>query len=388
MTPSAAVELELADAPRTPAEVAAFLPRLGRALDGGAPLMPVPASGVERERLLEVGGGVRVPPETALVVPTSGSTGEPRLALLSRSALKASADATHASLGGPGRWLLALPTTHIAGLQVLVRSLHSGQDPVVVDWTEGFTAHSFVQAAASLDKAASELPHYGALVPTQLQRLLDDGAGVEALWELDAVLVGGASMPEAQLDRARDAGVTVVRTYGMTETCGGCVYDGVPLPGVDVAIDAAGRVSIAGPVLFDGYLHASESSVGGRWFTTSDIGRRVDDVLRIDGRVDNVIVTGGVNVPAEAVERAMLESAEIGQAIVVGVPDDEWGERVVAMVTAEEAIELDTVRVGLDGVLPATWLPRDVLTLEALPMLESGKPDRAAVRRLTIHLTR
>ncbi len=388
MTPTAAVELELVDAPRTPAETAAFLPRLAEALRGGAPLVPVPASGVERERLLEVGAGVRVPPETALVMPTSGSTGEPRLAVLSWSALTESADATHLALGGPGRWLLALPTTHIAGMQVLVRSLRSGQDPVVVDSTEGFTADSFVQAVASLDMAASELPHYGALVPTQLQRLLDDGAGVEALWALDAVLVGGAAVSAALLDRARDAGVTVVRTYGMTETCGGCVYDGVPLPGVDVAIDADGRVRIAGAVLFDGYLDASQPAVTDGWFTTSDIGRQVDGVLHVDGRADNVIVTGGVNVPAEAVERAMLESAGIDEAIVVGVPDDQWGEQVVAMVTAAEAIEVDDMRAALAGVLPATWLPRDVVTLEALPMLDSGKPDRAAVRRLAIHLTR
>ncbi len=364
------------------------MPRLSRALDGGAPLMPVPASGVERERLLEVGGGVRMPPETALVVPTSGSTGEPRLAVLSRAALAESADAAHTALGGPGRWLLALPTTHIAGLQVLVRSIRSGQDPVVVDSAEGFTADSFVQAVASLDMAASSLPHYGALVPTQLQRLLDDGASVEALWELEAVLVGGAAVPAALLDRARDAGVTVVRTYGMTETCGGCVYDGVPLPGIDVAIDANGRVRIAGPVLFDGYLNDSQPALDDGWFTTSDIGRQVEGVLHVDGRADSVIVTGGVNVPAEAVERAMLGAAEIDEAIVVGVPDDEWGERVVAMVTAAEAIEVDAVRAALQGVLPATWLPRDVVTLEALPMLGSGKPDRGAVRRLAIHLTR
>ncbi len=350
--------------------------------------MPVPASGVERERLFEVASDVQVPHDTALVVPTSGSTGQPRLALLSPPALTASADATHTALGGPGRWLLALPTTHIAGLQVLVRSLRSGQDPVVVDSANSFTAAAFVQAVSSLDKAESELPHYTALVPTQLQRLLDDGAGVEALWELDAVLVGGAAVPAALLDRARDAGVTVVRTYGMTETCGGCVYDGVPLPGVDVAITTDGHVRIAGPVLFDGYLDDPNPSVVDGWFITSDIGRLVDGVLQVDGRADNVIVTGGVNVPAEAVERAMLASAEIEAAIVVGVPDDEWGERVVAMVTAAEAIELDDVREGLHSVLPAPWIPREVVTLEALPMLASGKPDRAAVRRLAIHLTR
>ncbi len=388
MTPTAAVELELVDAPRTPGEVAAFLPRLARSLAGGAPLMTVPAAAAERERLLEAGNGVRVPNHTALVVPTSGSTGQPRLALISRSALVASADATHTALGGPGRWLLALPTTHIAGLQVLVRSLRSDQEPVVVDSIEGFTAASFVRAVRSLDKAASELPHYTALVPTQLQRLLDDGPGVEALWELDAVLVGGAAIPTALLDRASDAGVTVVRTYGMTETCGGCVYDGVPLPGVDVGTDVNGRIRIAGPMLFDGYLDASEPSVVDGWFTTSDIGRQADGILYVHGRADNVIVTGGINVPAEAVESALLGAAEIDQAIVVGVPDDNWGERVVAMVTAAAAIEVDAVRAALDGVLPSTWLPRDVVTLEALPVLISGKPDRAAVRRLAIHLTR
>ncbi|MEO8107088.1 MAG: AMP-binding protein, partial [Actinomycetes bacterium] len=366
MTPTDAVDLEIVDAPRTSDEVAAFVPRLARALAGGEPLMPVPASGVERDRLLEGARDAQVPHGTALVVPTSGSTGAPRLAQLSGLALVASADATQRALGGPGRWLLSLPTTHIAGLQVLVRSLRSQRDPVVVDATDGFTAASFVEAVASLDKAASELPHYTSLVPTQLQRLLDDGAGLEALWELDAVLVGGAAVPGALLDRARDAGVTVVRTYGMTETCGGCVYDGVPLDGVDVAVDASGRVSIAGPVLFDRYLGASKPAVVDGWFTTNDIGRQVDGVLHVDGRADNIIVSGGVNVPAEAVERALFGVAEIGEAIVIGVPDEEWGDRVVAMVTAKEAIEVAVVREALQVVVPAAWMPRDVLTLEAL----------------------
>lgn len=388
MTPIADVELELVDAPGTPGDVAAFLPRLSAALGGGVPLLLLPPSGVERQRLIEAGRGVRVPRATSLVVPTSGSTGEPRLALLSSAALTASADATHTALGGPGRWLLALPTTHIAGLQVLVRSLRSGQEPVVVDSAGGFTAASFVRAVASLDKRSSELPHYGALVPTQLQRLLDDGAGLEALWELDAVLVGGAAMPPALADRARDAGVTVIRTYGMTETCGGCVYDGVPLPGVDVAIDSDSRVLIAGPVLFDGYLGVSEPPVVDGWFRTSDLGHQVDGVLHVDGRADNVVVSGGVNVPAEAVERAMLGTHEIGDVVVVGVPDDEWGESVVAMVTAPEALDTDTVRATLDGVLPSAWMPRDVITLESFPALPSGKADRAALRRLAIHLTR
>lgn len=388
MTPASVRELELVDAPATPGQVTAFLPRLSAALKGGGPLLPVPTYGPERERIREAGAGVTVSGDVALVVPTSGSTGAPRLVLLSAAALRVSADSTHAALGGPGRWLLALPTTHIAGLQVLVRSLRAGLDPVVVNISSGFTAAAFADAVASMDVASSEQPHYTALVPTQLQRLLDDGAGVEALWQLDAVLVGGAAMSSELLARASRAGVTVVSTYGMTETCGGCVYDGVPLPGVDLAIAGDGRIQIAGPILFDGYLGAAELKRGQGWFTTNDLGHLDDDVLHVQGRADNVIVSGGVNVPAEAVERLLLGVPGVAAAVVVGVADAEWGERVVAVVSASIAIELDVIRSSCEGALPPEWVPREVFTLEALPVLPSGKPDRVAVRHIAAELAR
>jgi O-succinylbenzoic acid--CoA ligase len=239
-----------------------------------------------------------------------------------------------------------------------------------------------------LDVVASEHPHYTALVPTQLQRLLDDGAGVEALWQLDAVLVGGAAASPALLARAADAGVTVVRTYGMTETCGGCVYDGVPLPEVDVTVADDGRVRIAGPVLFDGYLGADASELDDGWFITSDLGTLESGVLRVHGRVDNVIVSGGVKVPAEEVERVVLDLDGVTAAVVVGVPDAEWGERVVAVVHATSGIDLETVRDAGRDALPREWLPRLVLAVESLPMLPSGKPDRAAVRLMAADLAR
>ncbi|MCZ3385704.1 MAG: o-succinylbenzoate--CoA ligase [Actinomycetia bacterium] len=388
MTSAASSPLELVDAPSTTAEVSAFLPRLSTALEGEAPLLALPRSGPERERLQELAQGVAVARDIALVVPTSGSTGHPRLALLSAAALRASADSTHTALGGPGRWLLALPTTHIAGLQVLIRSLRSGLEPVVVSDSDGFTATSFVDAVGSLDVASSEPPHYTALVPTQLQRLLNDGAAVEALWQLDAVLVGGAAASTELLARASASGVTVVTTYGMTETCGGCVYDGVPLPGVDIAIADDRRISIAGPVLFDGYLNAQHSPVINGWFSTADLGRIVDAVLHVDSRADNVITSGGVKVPAEAVEQVVLDMPGINAVVVVGVPDAEWGEHVVAVVAADVAIALDAVRAVCLDKLPREWLPRDVLTLESLPMLPSGKPDRAAIQHIAGQLAR
>lgn len=380
--------LQMVDAPTSPSEVRAFLPRLSDALDGNAPLLSLPAAGPERDRLLALTSGAFVPEGVALVVPTSGSTGVPRLALLSGVALSTSADATHDALGGPGRWLLALPTTHIAGLQVLVRSLRSGLEPGVVEPGAGFSASSFAAAVHAMDVAAAEHPHYTAMVPTQLQRLLDDGTGVEALWELDAVLVGGAAASAVLLARAADAGVTVVRTYGMTETCGGCVYDGVPLTGVDLAIADDGRVKIAGPVLFDGYLGGEGPHLDDGRFTTSDLGTVEAGVLRVHGRVDNVIVSGGVKVPAEEVERVMLGVDGVVSVVVVGVPDAEWGERVVAVVSATSGIDIETVRAAGRGLLPREWLPRLVLTVERLPMLPSGKPDRAAVRMMAAELTR
>lgn len=264
------------DAPTTSDEVEAYLPRLAAALAGTGPaLLTAAPFGVEREQVLAAAHLHDPVEDAAILVPTSGSTGAPRVAVLPSAALMASADATHDVLGGPGRWLLALPTTHIAGLQVLVRSLGAGLTPEVVDTSAGFTSSAFADAVRAMDVTATEAPHYTALVPTQLQRLLDDGEGVQALWQLDAVLLGGAAASQQLLDRARDAGVTVVRTYGMTETCGGCVHDGVPLSGVSVRLEPDGRVSLAGPMLAQAYRRAEADEVlaPDGWFTTNDLGQ-------------------------------------------------------------------------------------------------------------------
>ncbi len=173
------------------------------------------------------------------------------------SALLASASATHDRLGGPGRWLLALPAQHVAGVQVLVRSLVSRTEPGVLDLAGGFTPAGFAAAASAL----GGVRRYTALVPTQLVRLLDaadqgDGDGVRELARFDAVLVGGAGTPPAVLERAAAAGVRVVTTYGASETSGGCVYDGVPLDGVRVRLGDGpdpSRVLLGGPTLARGY---------------------------------------------------------------------------------------------------------------------------------------
>jgi o-succinylbenzoate---CoA ligase len=304
-----------------------------------------------------------------LVVETSGSTGRPKRVVLSRAAMRASADATHERLGGPGRWVLALPASYVAGLQVLFRSVRTGTEPLL----------------GGLQEAAQQPTgdrHYVSVVPTMLHRALtSDG---QALTRFDTVLVGGARLDPELRRRAEEAGVRVVATYGMSETCGGCVYDGRPLDAVEVRTTSAGRVAIRGPVLFDGYdgqpdLTAQALSDG--WFLTSDLGRVDEDGrLCVDGRIDDVVVSGGVNVPAAAVARELRAHPGVRGAEVVGVPDDEWGEVVVAV--AETELTLEQLRDRVAERLPRSFAPRRLVRVSALPLLPNGKLDRLAVQRL------
>ena len=313
-----------------------------------------------------------------IVVRTSGSTGEPKEAVLSHAAVLASARAAHDRLGGPGHWLLDLPVNTIAGLQVLVRSVLAGTDPVVV------SEHDDLESA--IDELAGAR-RYASLVPTQVHRL-DAADRLGVLAGLDALLVGGAATDPALLDRARDAGVNVVRTYGMTETCGGCVYEGRPLDGVKVRIDDGGQVMLAGSVLFDGYVDAPREQ---EWFATADRGE-IDDEGRlwILGRMDDVVISGGVNVPLKAVERALRGVEGVGDVAVVGVDDPEWGARVVAAVVPADAVCLDGLRLDLlrdavtEGGLPRAWAPRQLVLVDELPMVPGGKTDRAELRRLAV----
>lgn len=402
-----------------PGDAAHLLAALRAALDGSGPA-------VAPLQLLHPGA---VPPGTAVVVRTSGSTGAPREVALPAAALRASADATHARLGGPGRWLLTLPPTHVAGLQVLSRSVVAGTDAVVAA-PGPFTAAGFAALVARAG-TADGVPRYTSLVPTQLHRLVaaadaGDRAGLDALAALDAVLLGGAATPEPLLARARAAGVRVVTTYGMSETCGGCVYDGVPLDGVRVRLvpapgttttgttsgtttaDGAGVVELGGPVLAAGYLGDPAATAaafrtdddGTRWFRTSDLGALDGGVLRVLGRADDVLVSGGVNVAPAAVEAVLVGLPGVGEACVVGVPDPEWGQAVVAVVTpsgtpgsgraADAADGLTTpdpallaaARAAVTDRLGAPSAPRRLYVTAALPLRGPGKVDRAAVASL------
>ena len=374
---------------------AAAIPLLRRALDGefaalpyaaGTTAPPVPDGTVPDGNVPDEG--------TALVVGTSGSTGIPKLAMLPASALRASADATHERLGGPGTWLLAMPPHHIAGVQVLLRCLAAGTQPAFVDLTAGFRPAAFAEAATALRGDR----RYTALVPTQLVRVLADDAAARAAATLDAVLVGGAATSPRLLARARDAGITVVTTYGMSETAGGCVYDGQPLRPSRVRVEPDGRLYLGGATLASGYLGQPGLSAevfgtdpdGQRWFRTDDAGHQdPDGRWRVDGRLDDLITTGGLKVAPRLVEEALLEHLPaVEEAVVVGVPDAEWGELVAAAVTVRAGAAAPTgtdARAVLRGILPDHALPRRLVVLDALPLRGPGKPDRRALREALAH---
>ncbi|MFT4263624.1 MAG: AMP-binding protein [Nocardioides sp.] len=331
------------------------------------------------------------------VVETSGSTGAPKQVLLSRRAVLASAERSARRLGGAGRWLLALPPSYVAGLNVVVRSLVAGRPPVVVG------DRPFAEAVEEAEPGA-----FASLVPTQLARLLGSAADAAALATLHTVLLGGGPIDQRLRRRAAEAGVRVVATYGSAETCGGCVYDGVPLDGVGLALGERGRVRIAGPTLADGYgdpLLTAESFVDG-WFLTSDAGRIDEDGrLQLLGRLDDVVVTGGVNVPAPAVAARLREHPSVGAAEVLGVPDEEWGNRLVAFITPSGASGSPSgasgspsgasgspsgalvaeLRDWVSAERPRSWAPRQVVLVDEIPLLANGKTDRLALKALLDH---
>lgn len=337
-----------------------------------------------------------------LSVATSGSTGAPRSVLLSSRAIRASSFATVNRLGGPGSWLLALPPDRIGGALVALRAGLTEQH--LTTMAPGtFTPEGFATAAANVPAG----PRYVSLVPTQVVRLMTTPLGRDALALFDSVLVGGAAFGDGERPD------NVIETYGMTETAGGCVYDGDPLHGVDVAIGDDDRILISGTTLADGYGDGDQSAWveldGVRWLRTGDLGRWNAGLLEVLGRADDVIITGAHKVHPVVVERAIMalggtvtggRKASVGDAsacapadtadgavagvAVVGVDDVEWGKRVVVVVETHGDVDPDAaqLRDALRDTLPYYALPRAIVGTPTMPRTVGGKVDRGAAAAL------
>lgn len=360
---------------------AAILPLLEEAIAGAATFLPIPADDTQRAESLRSSqlAGRPIDRDIALVVGTSGSTGTPKGAQLTPRNLVLSADATHQVLGGPGQWLLAMPAHYIAGLQVLVRSLIAGVDPLCLDLSNGFSIEAFARAAEELAATGDRI--YTALTPMQLLKAMDSLQGIDALRVFDRILIGGAPLvPSARMSAER-LGIRVVTTYGASETTGGCVYDGSPLPGMTIELAENGRVLLGGAMVAHGYRNAPHDHSFARagWWATNDVGHFADGSLVVDGRLDAIIDTGGLKLHPEVVESALLCASGVVAAAVIAIPDVRLGQAVVAAVVGDVADE--DIYQAL-GRLPRWQWPKDVKKLSRLPMTATGKVDRVRVARL------
>ncbi|MCF4005839.1 o-succinylbenzoate--CoA ligase [Corynebacterium uropygiale] len=360
---------------------------LEQAIAGQRSLLPLPGGTSPHDRARATllrntqRAGAPIDEGIALVVGTSGSTGTPKGAQLSPRNLVSSADATHRVLGGEGNWLLAMPAHHIAGLQVLIRSLIAGVEPLCLDLSGGFSIRDFARAAEELRSSTPGERCYTALTPMQLLKAMDSLEGIEGLRRFDRILIGGAPLRAETRRSAEELGIRLVTTYGSSETSGGCVYDGRPLPGARVRLEE-GRIILGGPMVAQGYRNAPESEAFAQpgWFRTSDGGSMDDDGrLRVEGRLDAIIDTGGLKLHPEVVENHLTEHPGIEAACVVGVPDPRRGQQVVAAYTGV-ARPGDVYEHCAE--LPRWQVPRQVKKVERLPLIGPGKVDRQAVRRL------
>ena len=354
-------------------------------------MLPVaPGLGDDEVRRLQAAS---LPAETAVLVRTSGSSGVPKAVALSAAALVASAEATHEALGGSGQWLVTLPAHLISGLQMLVRSQVSGIEPVFFDGP--FDAEALLATAERMDHER----RYVSLVPVQFGRLLDlaegDPAAADTLRGFAAVLVGGQAISLAMRQRAHELGVNLRRSYGMTETAGGCVYDGVEIGDTRMRI-RGGEVQLSGSCLATGYVEGAGEAAGAqaltderfveengaRWYRTGDAGELLGGMLTVTGRLDRVIISGGVNVSLDVVERVVRELPGWSSAVALGAPHPEWGERASLVVeTAPGAVSLDEVRATVKQQLGAAAVPEWATETEELPRLAGGKPDIASIER-------
>lgn len=364
------------------------LARLRLALSGEGPaILPMALGGIPPVPLGEV------PRTVAVVIETSGSTGVPKRVMLSTDALLAGAAASSVALGGPGQWILALPTHYVAGVQVLVRSIAAETLPVVLE-PGHFDPEAFVAAAQRL----TEPLRYTSLVPVQLARLVQAaearGEVLDVLRRFTAILVGGQAIDPELIRRAEALDIHLVRTYGSSETAGGCVYNGRPIGNTRVreaVVDGSRQLEISGAVLAEGYLGdpalTQERFIdehGERWFRTGDLGA-VDTetgIVQVYGRADNVIISGGVKVSLDAVERAVNAMQGLGAAVAVWAPDEHWGQVPVVVTDTVDHPGLQAVRDVVGAQVAKSARPARIVVVDELPRLSSGKVNRQLLVRM------
>lgn len=302
----------------------------------------------------------------ALLIETSGSSGVPKLVALNAQALSASAQITNNYLGAEigDSWSLTLPLNHIAGINQLTRSINLNSN------------------LAPSDGSGAQ---FISIVPTKLHRAIQNKDLLfDNLCSAKKVLIGGAPITQKLIASAQDCGISLVTSYGMTEMGGGCIYDSQPLPGIEMKIDSAGLINLKGPVVANSYFGDSQATkrhFQNGWFITSDLGEISAGSLTVNGRSDDLIVSGGEKISAimvAALIRAHFPELEI---IVLGVPDVEWGQSLRVVVTGnKKELTLAQIRDIVGSQIGRFAAPRSLLLLDQIPMLDIGKPDLSFLR--------
>jgi o-succinylbenzoate---CoA ligase len=301
-----------------------------------------------------------------VVVNTTGSSGIKKRVLLSIDAISASAELSNERISAKAGdvWSLLLPINHIAGLNVLARAEKLGSTVVEVDGKADYTA----------------------IVPTQLHRaLFSDRELLEHLQNCKRVLVGGSPASKVLLDAALQAGISVITTYGMTETSGGCVYNKQALTGVSVMVDESGRLMIKGPILASGYednQNLWNQNFKDGWFVTSDLGKITGDEIEVIGRIDDVVITGGENVSLAAIENELTAGFPDIRFLATAIPDAEWGQKICLISNVE--INHDQIAELLKSNLGKQFVPKEFLIMQQIPEIGIGKPDRVKASQIFI----
>ena len=374
--------LTVIDVPSGPAGIDAVWDPLDAALSGETSIALVPEASAMTPPAMTDSIRSAVEPDrpvgtdTAVVLSTSGSTGQPRGVCLGASALTAFTTHVNELAGGDPTWVLAIPPTSIGGLNVLIRARATGRRPIAVASVGGadrFTDAAFFDAVDAA--SASGNPVAVSLVPVQLPRLLDSSMGRRALGSCSLILVGGAALtPHAARDCAA-AGIAITTTYGMTETSGGCVLDGAPLPGVQIRLDDPdGRVFISGPMLAQGYRDGANESFADGWLRTQDRGRWESGRLHVLGRLDDVVMVNGVNVDLVAIEDRASDHPNIESAIAVAVT--ERGGVRVHVIYIGRSVDHASLRDWIGRTLGSPAAPSTSHRVDAFELTASGKIDR------------
>ncbi|AVG24701.1 O-succinylbenzoic acid--CoA ligase [Pontimonas salivibrio] len=382
---------------------------LGDALAGSGPAV-FPYMGATPKGSPEL-----VDDQVALVVETSGSTATPKRVWHTAESLRAASAQSMSALGAPGVWWLALPAHYIAGVMVIVRALEPGGKLLAKDHTVPISVGLRAFHQSAFDDYPG-IPRYTSLVPKQISDLLDaaesDPELRDALAGFERILVGGQRVPDELVHRAQSLGVIVTKTYGSAETAGGCVWDGVPLGETEVDI-VDGAVTLSGPMLAGGYLgdptRTKERFVvrhDRTWYFTDDAGAIVDGVLQVSGRIDRTIISGGLKVNLDELEDTLHGVFPSYEWVAVGVADPTWGdvpvmvgalsasrisaskkgaEEAQQMVSEAAALSLDQVQEAISRILGRHVVPRQLVMLDVIPRLPSGKVDRRAVADHVIH---